>query len=104
MKLCHNVFFTLKDRTPAAIDALLASCKKYLTVQPGIVYFACGKLEPELVRPVNDREFDVALHIVFTDRAAHDVYQDDPMHVQFVTENKPTWSKVRVFDSLVESV
>jgi hypothetical protein len=104
MKLCHNVFFKLHESTPATIEALIAACKKYLTVQPGIVYFACGKLEPELARPVNDRDFDVALHVVFTDRAAHDAYQDDPMHVQFVTENKPTWAKVRVFDSLVESV
>src|SRR6187431_1663648 len=104
MKLCHNVFFTLKERTPEALAALLASCKKYLTVQPGIVYFACGTLEPELARPVNDRDFDVALHVVFTDRAAHDAYQIDPMHEKFVAENKPTWAKVRVFDSLVESV
>ena len=104
MLLCHNVFFALKDNSPAAVDALLAACKKYLTVQKGIVFFSCGKLEPELARPVNDRAFDVGLHIVFTDRAAHDAYQDDAQHEQFVAENKPTWSNVRVFDTLVERV
>lgn len=104
MKLCHNVFFTLKDRSPAAADALVAACKKYLTVQPGIAYFACGKLEPGLTRPVNDLAFDVGLHLVFTDRAAHDAYQTDPLHEQFIAENKPTWANVRVFDSLVESL
>lgn len=104
MKLCHNVFFTLKDRSSAAADQLVAACKKYLTVQPGIVYFACGKLEPDLNRPVNDLDWDVGLHIVFTDRAAHDAYQVDPQHVLFVDQNKPTWAKVRVFDSLVESI
>lgn len=103
MPLAHNVFFTLKDRSPAAIAALVAACKRYLTVQPGIVSFACGKLEPELARAVNDRDWDVGLHIIFRDRAAHDAYQDHPEHVAFVEENKPTWAKVRVFDSLVET-
>lgn len=104
MLLCHDVFFTLKDRSPAAVDALVAACKKYLTVQPGIVSFTCGKLEPELARPVNDRDFDVALHVLFTDRAAHDAYQADPTHDKFVAEMKGNWAKVRVFDSLVERV
>jgi hypothetical protein len=104
MLLNHDVFFTLKDNSPAAADALLAACRKYLTVQPGIVFFSCGKREPALSRDVNDRDFDVALHVVFTDRAAHDAYQDDPSHDQFIAEMKPNWAKVRVFDSLVERI
>jgi hypothetical protein len=104
MLLCHNVFFSLKDRTPAAADALVAACRKFLTVQPGIAFFACGRLDPELARDVNDRDFDVALHIVFTDRSAHDAYQDDPTHNKFIAEMKHNWARVRVFDSLVERV
>ncbi|HKA07311.1 MAG TPA: Dabb family protein [Gemmataceae bacterium] len=104
MLLCHDVYFTLKDRSPAAVDALIAACKEYLTVQPGIKYFCCGKRDPGLERDVNDREFDVALHIVFTDRAAHDAYQDDATHNRFIAEMRQNWSKVRVFDSLVERV
>ena len=104
MLLCHNVYFTLKDRSQTAADALVAACKKYLTVQPGIVFFACGKLEPALAREVNDRDFDVALHVVFTDRAAHDAYQADDTHNRFVAEMKQNWARVRVFDSLVEQV
>lgn len=103
MKLAHNVYFKLRDNSPAAIQSLLGACKKYLTVQKGIVFFACGTLEPELAREVNVRDFDVGLHLVFADRASHDAYQDDPMHVQFVKENKANWTNVRVFDTLVES-
>ena len=103
MLLAHNVFFTLKDKSPAMVDALIAACKKYLTVQKGIVFFACGKLEPELAREVNDRDWDVALHVVFNNRASHDAYQDDSTHNQFIAENKHNWAKVRVFDSLVEA-
>ena len=102
--LAHNVYFTLKDNSPSARQALVDACKKYLTVQPGIVYFACGVLEPELARDVNVRDFDVGLHIVFADRASHDAYQDDPTHIRFIEENKGNWTQVRVFDTLVESV
>jgi hypothetical protein len=104
MLVCHDVYFTLKDRSAAARQALVEACKKYLTVQPGIVNFYCGTLEPELAREVNDRDFDVALHVVFTDRAAHDAYQNDATHNQFIAEMKHNWAKVRVFDSLVETV
>lgn len=65
------------------------------------MFFACGTLQPELQRPVNDRAFDVALHVVFDSLASHDVYQEAPAHVQFVAENKPNWKQVRVFDSNV---
>jgi hypothetical protein len=99
--LAHNVYFTLKDRSAAARDKLLAACRTYLTNHPGTVFFACGTLAEELNRPVNDRDFDVALHIVFVDQAAHDRYQDAPRHHQFIEENKANWQKVRVFDSIV---
>jgi hypothetical protein len=100
-RLVHNVFFTLKDSAPANVEALVAACKKYLTVQAGIVFFATGTRCEELTRPVNVTDWHVGLHIVFVDKAAHDAYQDDPMHVKFVEENKPTWAAVKVFDSLV---
>jgi hypothetical protein len=102
--LAHNVYFTLKDRSESSVQQLVAACKKYLVGHPGIVFFACGTLEKELSRPVNDRDFDVSLHIVFETRAAHDAYQDAPRHHSFVAENHATWAKVRVFDSEVEKV
>lgn len=100
-RLAHNVFFKLKDSSPANVEALVAACRKSLNVQPGIVFFAAGTLVADLAREVNDQEWDVGLHLVFIDRAAHDAYQEDPTHKQFIEENKPTWAKVRVFDSYV---
>ncbi len=66
--LAHNVYFTLTDRSEAAAEKLVTACKKYLTGHPGVVFFACGTLEKELSRPVNDRDFDVSLHLVFETR------------------------------------
>ena len=99
-RLAHNVFFKLKDNSPARVHELIDACKKYLNVQPGIVFFAAGRLCAELARDVN-RDWDVGLHIVFDTKASHDNYQDDPTHIRFIEENKANWAAVRVFDSYV---
>ena len=97
----HSVFFTLFDGSPAARQKLVDACRKHLSGHPGEVYFSAGVLCESLTRPVNDREFDVGLHVAFRSMADHDAYQQDPRHIQFIEENKPTWKKVRVFDSEV---
>lgn len=97
------VYFALNDRSQPAIDKLLADCRKYLTDHPGLVFFAVGTVVPDLTRPVNQTDFDVALQTVFADRAAHDAYQTAPRHLQFIAENKANWQNVRVFDANVEA-
>ncbi|MBA4189740.1 MAG: stress responsive protein [Planctomycetaceae bacterium] len=95
----HMVYFKLKDGTPENKQKLVAACKKYLADHDGIVFFSAGVLADAFKRDVNDREWDVALHLVFADKAAHDKYQDHPEHLKFIEENKAGWAKVRVFDS-----
>jgi hypothetical protein len=100
--LAHNVYFTLNDASDAAKEKLVAACKKYLSGHPGTVFFAAGVLARELDRPVNDRDFDVALHVVFDSKEAHDRYQKDARHLKFIEENTSNWKRVRVFDSYVQ--
>ena len=97
------MFFALKDASAEARARLVAACKKYLTGHEGTVYFAVGTRAAELDRPVNDRDFDVSLHVYFKDKAAHDKYQEAPRHQQFIEEQQGNWKKVRVFDSWVET-
>lgn len=99
--LAHNVYFTLNDTSAEAIDRLVRACHQYLKNHPGVVFYAAGTLVEELQRPVNDREFQVALHVVFADKAAHDVYQQAADHLTFIAEQKDNWKQVRVFDSYV---
>jgi len=98
-QLSHAVYFTLKNRSPEAAAKLVASCHKYLTGHPGTVFFSAGTCAAEYDREVNDRDYDVALTIVFESHAAHDVYQTAPRHEQFIAENATDWAKVRVFDA-----
>ena len=73
--LSHDVYFTLAEPTTDNINALAAECREYLSGHPGTVFFAAGPCNPDLDRPVNDRDFHVALHVVFESREAHDIYQ-----------------------------
>jgi hypothetical protein len=100
--LAHDVYFSLADRSDGAKKEIVAACKEYLSGHPGTVFFAAGVLAEECNRPVNDRDFDVALHIIFKDKAAHDQYQKAERHLKFAKEYDNRWKKVRVFDSYVE--
>jgi Stress responsive A/B Barrel Domain len=98
----HMVYFQLNDNSPAAVAKMVAACDKYLKGHPGEVFYASGSLAKEMNRPVNDRDWDVALHLVFKSKADLDKYAEAPRHLQFIDENKTGWKKVRVFDSLIE--
>ncbi|HVK16942.1 MAG TPA: Dabb family protein [Fimbriiglobus sp.] len=95
----HMVFFKLKDATPENKQKLVADCEKYLRDHEGVVYFSAGARAEAFDRDVNDKDWDVALHLVFVDKAAHDKYAVHPEHLKFIEENKAGWAKVRVFDS-----
>lgn len=97
----HIVFFTLKDGSKENIDALVEGCSTYLNDHPGTVYFSAGVMAEEMNRDVNDKDFHVALHVVFASKADHDAYQVHQRHVDFIEKFNTTWAKVRVFDSHV---
>jgi hypothetical protein len=99
--LAHNVYFALTDNSPAARAKLVEACQTHLAGHAGIVFFACGTLAEPLKRDVNDRDWDVGLHIVFRDQSAHDAYQSSAGHQRFIAENKANWKRARVFDSFV---
>lgn len=97
-QLAHQVFFTLKNRDDASVAAFIGECQEHLNGHDGQVGFAVGRREPKYTRPVN-ADYDVALHTVFEDQAAHDAYQVAPRHLTFIERQKENWASVQVFDS-----
>jgi hypothetical protein len=97
--LAHDVYFTLKRDSDEAKEQLVAGCRQFLSGHPGVVWFDAGILVEENQRDLNDRDFDVALHLVFKNKASHDKYQDAPRHHKFIEEFHDNWKQVRVFDS-----
>ena len=96
--LAHSVYFTLKDRTPAAAARLVAACREHLSGHPGTLAFGVGTCA-SYDRQVNDRDYDVSLVIVFDSHESHDRYQVAERHERFVAENAATWARARVFDA-----
>lgn len=99
--LAHNVFFTLKDASDTAAETLVDECYTYLKDLPGVINFSAGRLVAENDRDVNDTDFQVGLHVVFSNKLYHDQYQVAEKHNIFLARNKANWAKVRVFDTYI---
>ena len=100
--VAHNVYFILKDASAGEKEKLREACYHYLKGHEGVVYFFAGTLAVELNRSVNDRDFDVSLHVYFASRAHHDDYQEAPRHLEFIELHKDNWKTVRVFDTQIK--
>ena len=98
MMVAHNVYFSLADSGPAAVQAMVDDCRVYLAGLPGIVFFAAGTCS-DVDRSASDRDYDVALHVIFQDRAALDAYSTAPKHLAFIEKHQSNWETLRVFDS-----
>ncbi len=79
----HVVIFWTDPAQPDAADELLAGMNEYLRTIPGSLQFHVGRMVPSH-RPVVDQTYQVALNLVFPDKAAQDAYQVHPRHVEFV--------------------
>ena len=103
-KLAHMVFFSLKDRSKESRERFIASCEKYLSDHEGAVYFSVGTIaeDADVQEPVSVKDFDVALHVVFENKAAKAKYLVSERHKTFVDENRAEFAGVRVFDSFLE--
>ncbi len=100
--LSHMVYFTLKDSSESAQQAMVDACHKFLKPHDGITFFAAGKLAPEFDRPVNVQDFHIALHVVFDSKESHDIYQVSEKHLEFIAQGKENWEQIRVFDAYVD--
>jgi Stress responsive A/B Barrel Domain len=94
----HVVIFWTDPVQPNAADELLEGCRRYLADIPGLLHFHVGKMAGSH-RPVVDQSYQVALNLVFPDKATQDAYQDHPQHLEFVEKIfKPRCKKVVVYD------
>src|SRR5262245_12021706 len=98
----HMVFFELKDKSPEAKKKLVDACYKYLKNHDGVLYFSAGPRAEDQKEKVSAADWDVALHIVFKDKASLQKYIPHADHKKFIDENKADWKGVKVYDSYVD--
>ena len=97
----HMVYFKLKEDTDETRAKLVEGCTKHLKGKPGQEFFAAGVGSKDFAREVNMSDWQVALNVVFRDKAAYDAYETAPYHLKFIEENKDLWAGVVVYDSYV---
>jgi hypothetical protein len=94
----HHVYFWLKpDAGKAAKENLIADCRSLLAKVPGVQQLWAGEPAGNQ-REIVDNSYSVALAVVFLDRAAHDAYQEHPLHLEFIARHEPHWQRLRVYD------
>ncbi|MBD2700923.1 Dabb family protein [Spirosoma sp. BT702] len=95
----HTVFFWLKHpESQADHDALragLGSLKEITDISAAYV-----GTPAETRRPVIDHSYDFSITFVFADKAAHDTYQEHPIHLKFVDTCAHLWTRVQVYDAV----
>lgn len=94
----HVVNFYLKKRLSEAEVKQFEAGVSTLGSIDGLLIFNVGK-PAATDRPVIDKSYDYCLLTAFADQAAHDHYQEVPVHLQFIDACKHLWEKVVIYDS-----
>ena len=99
--LIHVVYFWLTDNAPAGEAQKLAeSCRSLLGKIPGVRHLWAGSPAETPRREVIDSSFAVGLIVVLDDVGkSHDLYQQHPLHLEFIARHKPYWKRVQVYDT-----
>src|SRR5690348_9334510 len=97
-KMAHSVYFWLrKDLTTEEkrrFEESLSTLKTISSVE------TCHLGTPSSTnRPVIDRSYDYNLLCIFSNRKQHDLYQEDPVHLQFKKTCSALWEKTLIYDS-----
>jgi len=100
--LIHSVFFWLKEDLSEADQAAFRTGVESLRAVSTVKNMYIGPAAATEERGVVDNSYSTALIVHFADVAAQDAYQIDPIHLKFVEDHKDKWTKVVVYDSLVE--
>jgi hypothetical protein len=96
--LIHSVYFWFKPSTEAAVLGRFAGELERLGALPQVTSSYVGVPEATTKRPVIDDSYSWALILIFADIAAHDAYQQHPVHEAFVEEFRSSWDRVQVYD------
>ena len=98
----HMVYFKLMDIADPVVDEFIACCVKYLSGHDGQVHFSVGLRAVDIQRDVSDSSFDVAMHMIFANRAKYDEYAKTERHDEFITATAGMSTGRRVLDSYIE--
>ncbi|MFN4144562.1 MAG: Dabb family protein [Runella sp.] len=94
----HHVFFYLRQPDSVQDRQALIEGLQTLTTIEEIKMAHIGKVA-DTHREVIDRSYSISWLNVFDSKEAHDIYQEHPIHKQFVADCAHLWEKVVIYDS-----
>ena len=97
--LVHTVIFWLKKDLSEDQKVVFINEVKTLSEIPSVENFYLGTPAPTPKRPVIEDSYDYAITVVLKDMNAHDDYQVDPIHLDFINKCKDMWERVVIYDA-----
>jgi hypothetical protein len=97
--LIHSVFFTLRDDLTEQQRIDFRTGVESLATIPSAASVHIGTPADTPVRPVINRDYDIALTVILNDIPAHDAYQEDPIHNKFIQDYNTYWTNVTIYDA-----
>ena len=98
--LVHHVFFWLKNPGSTADRDRIVEGLKTLRKIEAIKELRIGVVASTEKRDVVDNSWGVSELMFFEDLAGQAIYQDHPIHQQFIKDCSHLWEKVIVYDAI----
>lgn len=95
----HHVYFWLQNPESREDYAALLEGLLKLKAVPSIKQYHIG-VPAATNRDVIETTYQFSWLVVFSSKEQHDEYQQDPIHLDFVSTCSHLWKKVQVFDSV----
>jgi hypothetical protein len=97
--LVHHVFFWLKNPNSREDKQCLIEGIKTLKNIEQVEAIHIGEPASTEVRDVIDGSYSVTEMLIFKNEEDEAIYQNHPIHLDFVEKHQHLWSKVLVYDS-----
>ncbi|MEO6733632.1 MAG: Dabb family protein [Ferruginibacter sp.] len=97
----HMFFFQLSDTSKELVQDFITLCVEYLSHHPGQEHFSVGWRAVEISRNVSATNFDVSIHMIFTNIKAYEDYSKSDRHDDFITHSAGMSPSRVVFDSFL---
>ena len=97
--LVHTVLFWLKnDLTDEERNGFEKELRALQAIS-SVDQLHVGRPASTTKRPVIDDTYDFCLTVLLCDVAAHDQYQEDPLHLEFIQKCSHLWERVKIYDA-----
>ena len=97
--LNHTVIFWLKKELSDQDKKIFHHELEKLGMIEAVHQLYIGSPAATTNRPVIDNSYDYCLTVILEDISAHDIYQQDPIHLKFIENCAHMWDKVKIYDA-----